>query len=103
MSTAVLTRNAGTEGDVAEAVESTTSTDLDRPWRVLLFDDDVHTFEEVIVQLMKATGCSSAHAERLAWTVHTTGKAMCFEGAFEACFRVKSVLDEIALITQIEG
>lgn len=88
---------------MAEAVETRTDEGLDRPWRVILFDDDVHTFEEVIVQLVRATGCSVAHAERLAWTVHTAGKAMCFEGTFDACFRVKGVLDEIALISQIEG
>lgn len=88
---------------MAEAVETTTDAALDRPWRVILFDDDVHTFEDVIVQLVRATGCSVAHAERLAWTVHTTGKAMCFEGTFDACFRVKGVLDEIALVTHIEG
>ena len=73
------------------------------PWRVILFDDDIHTFEEVIVQLMLATSCSADHAARVAFTVHTTGKAVCFEGSFEACFRVKNVLDEIALVTQIEG
>lgn len=73
------------------------------PWRVILFDDDIHTFEDVIVQLMLATSCSADHAARIAFTVHTTGKAVCFEGSFEACFRVKNVLDEIALVTQIEG
>ena len=26
------------------------------PWRLILFDDNIHTFDEVIEQLIKATG-----------------------------------------------
>lgn len=89
-----------TDAPVAEVADETR---VALPWRVILFDDDVHTFEDVIVQLMLATSCSADHGARVAFTVHTTGKAVCFEGPFEACFRVKNVLDEIALITQIEG
>jgi ATP-dependent Clp protease adaptor protein ClpS len=87
------------EVDVAEAEEER----LDDPWRVILFDDDVHTFDEVIIQLIKATGCDTARAEQLAWQVHTEGKAAVYEGAFEECFRVQGVLREIQLVTEIEG
>lgn len=77
-------------------------TTLDTPCRVVLFNDDIHTFDEVISQLIKATGCSSAKAESLAWEVHTKGKAVCFEGALSDCLRVSGVLEEIGLHTQIE-
>jgi ATP-dependent Clp protease adaptor protein ClpS len=87
------------EVDVAEAEEER----LDDPWRVILFDDDVHTFDEVILQLIKATGCDTARAEQLAWQVHTEGKAAVYEGVFEECFRVQAVLREIQLVTEIEG
>ena len=76
---------------------------MDALWRVILFNDDVHTFEEVIHQLTFATSCSSSHAERLAWEVHTRGKAVVFDGQFEECFRVQSVLREIELITELRG
>jgi ATP-dependent Clp protease adaptor protein ClpS len=72
------------------------------PARVILFNDNVHTFDEVIGQLIKATRCDSARAEALAWEVHTTGKAMVFEGEMNECLRVSHVLEEIALHTQIE-
>lgn len=75
----------------------------DKPWHVLLFNDDVHTFEEVILQLMKATGCSPATAEGQAWTVHTKGKCTVFTGPFDACLAVQGVLNEIALLTEIRG
>lgn len=92
---------ATTEVEVLEEV--TTGTGLDAPWRVILFNDNVHTFDEVIFQLMKATGCSKSRAEAHAWEVHTKGKSRVYEGDMEACFRVKSILDEIALITEIQG
>lgn len=75
----------------------------DMPWRVLLFDDDIHTFEQVVVQLMKATGCSEQRAWKHAETVHNTGKDCVYSGEFDRCFRVQSILCEIQLVTQIEG
>lgn len=90
-----------TETEVA--VETEVETREDTPWRVILFDDDIHTFEEVIVQLMRATGCSAAQGEKHAWTVHTRGKDCVYEGEFEDCFRVQGVLREIQLVTEIQG
>lgn len=72
------------------------------PAKVILFNDDIHTFDEVIGQLIKATGCDSVKAEALAWEVHTRGKALVFEGPMSECLRVSGVLEEIALHTQIE-
>ena len=91
----------GTEVDVE--VEEETEERLDHPWRVILYNDDIHSFDEVIFQLIKATGCSTQEAEAHAWTVHTQGKDTVFEGAFEDCFRVQGVLREIQLVTEIEG
>lgn len=78
-------------------------SDTDAPWSVVLFNDDVHTFQEVIRQIVKATGCTSSKAEQLAWTVHTKGKATVYEGSFQDCFDVQSVLKEIDLVTEIQG
>ncbi len=72
-------------------------------WRVLLFNDEVHTFEEVIGQIIKATGCPRGTAEDLTWTVHRQGKAQVYEGEFEECLKVESVLAEIDLATRIVG
>jgi len=77
--------------------------EVDTPWHVLLFNDEIHTFEEVIHQLVKATGCTVGTAEDLAWKVHNDGKAVVFDGTFEECFRVQGVLKEIGLVTEIRG
>jgi ATP-dependent Clp protease adapter protein ClpS len=85
-------------GDLDEDVDATSQG----PATVILFNDDVHTFEEVIAQLIKATGCSTARAEAIAWEVHTRGKSAVFEGSMDECVRVSAILEEIALHTQIE-
>lgn len=75
---------------------------IGEPAKVVLFNDDVHTFEEVIHQLIKATGCSQGKAEALAWEVHSRGKAVVYTGELQRCVQVSGVLEEIQLMTQIE-
>lgn len=75
---------------------------IQEPAKVILFNDDVHTFEEVIGQLIKAIRCTESKAEALAWEVHTTGKAVVYTGELIKCMEVSSILEEIALMTQIE-
>jgi ATP-dependent Clp protease adapter protein ClpS len=77
--------------------------DQKTPWRVILYDDDIHTFDEVIGQLIKALGCSQSHAEELTYKVHNEGKAEVYKGSFEDCFEINGVLKEIQLITEIKG
>jgi ATP-dependent Clp protease adapter protein ClpS len=83
--------------------EEDTGRGTDDPWFVVLYNDEVHTFEEVINQIMKATGCARGRAEDLTWTVHNEGKATVYEGTFEECFEVQGVLQEIQLVTEIKG
>lgn len=69
--------------------------------RVLLFNDDWHTFDEVINQIIKATKCSFETARSLTFEVHVKGKAVVFSGDMRECLEVSSVLQEIGLHTQI--
>lgn len=75
---------------------------IQEPAKVILFNDDVHTFEEVIGQLIKAIKCTQSKAEALAWEVHNNGKAVVYAGEMIKCVEVSSILEEIALMTQIE-
>lgn len=76
---------------------------LDTPWTLILYDDDIHTFEEVIYQLIKALGCTMEKAEKITYTVHNEGKALVYQGSFEECLKINAVLQEIQLITEIKG
>lgn len=89
----------GVETEEQTEVEDT----VDTPWRLILFDDDIHTFDEVIHQLIKALRCSLEEAKEMTFKVHNDGKALVYEGAFEECLKINSVLQEIQLITEIKG
>lgn len=70
--------------------------------RVILFNDEIHSFDEVINQIIKAIGCDLNKATQLTDEVHNTGKAAVYEGELDECLRVSSILEEIGLLTQIE-
>ena len=70
--------------------------------RVILFNDEWHTFEEVIAQIIKAIQCSFEVARDKTFEVHVKGKSIIFSGALDMCLKVSSILEEIALHTQIE-
>ncbi len=84
-------------------VDDDTKSKLQDPWKVLLFNDDIHSFDEVIMQLIKATGCALHEAEGIALEAHFRGKAVAFTGDFAKCFKVTGVLREIQLVVEIEG
>ncbi len=88
--------------EVSLHVENDSDVAVQTPARVILYNDEMHTFEEVIGQIIKATGCDLSTAEALTWEVHTSGKAMVFQGEVPKCMRVSSVLEEIDLMTHIE-
>jgi ATP-dependent Clp protease adapter protein ClpS len=92
------------ESPGVEVLEKTEEEEnVDTPWRLILYDDDIHTFDDVINQLIKALGCTVSEAEEMTLTVHNEGKATVFEGSFEECLNINSVLQEIKLITEIKG
>jgi ATP-dependent Clp protease adapter protein ClpS len=69
--------------------------------KVILFNDDWHTFDEVINQLIKAIHCTFEAARTIAFEVHVKGKSIVFTGLLKDCLRVSAILEEIALNTQI--
>lgn len=71
------------------------------PYKVFLFNDDHHSFDEVIVQLIKAVKCSFEKARDYTFEAHVKGKAMVFQGKLSECLKVTTILEEIALHTQI--
>ena len=79
------------------------NTSVEAPWYVVLFNDEVHAFDEVVLQVMKATGHGLQRAAQVTLQAHTAGKADAFSGPFEECLRVGGVLGEIGLLTEIKG
>jgi ATP-dependent Clp protease adapter protein ClpS len=76
---------------------------LDQPWMVILFNDDHHTFDAVVDQVQKATGCSPGEAFQITYSAHTNGQAIAYVAAKLACEQVAAVLREIDLHVEIEA
>ena len=88
-----------------ETQELISPTDIDTTtenFTLILFNDNFHSFEEVIEQVMKAAGYGYDKAEAITNEVHTKGKAAVIGGRIEICLRAQSVLEEINLRTTIE-
>jgi ATP-dependent Clp protease adaptor protein ClpS len=81
--------------------ENDEKTGIKQPFKVLLFNDDWHSFDDVINQLIKAVKCSYEEARAFAFEAHVKGKAVVFNGELSECLKVTSILEEIALHTQI--
>lgn len=76
--------------------------DTDLPGTVILHNDDFHSFNDVINQLILAIRCSLEKAQIHTHEVHTKGQSRVYNGALELCLEVSSVLEEINLKTTIE-
>lgn len=87
------------EGIIEPQLEEETSVVI--AYKVILFNDDWHTFDEVISQLIKAVNCNFDSARNMAFEVHVKGQAVVFNGEMSKCLKVTSVLEEIGLRTQI--
>ena len=100
----IFTAGAGEQPDTQEDVEvaELDDTGIDLPAKVIVFNDEWHTFEEVINQIMKATGCGQNKAETLTWEIHSKGRAVVYDGDMAKCVIVSEILEEIDLSTEIQ-
>ena len=89
-----------TEVDIDELIEI--ETDTENPWKVLLFNDEEHNFDEVILQVQKAKGCTLEEAVEITLTAHSAGQAIVKIDTMEECERIAGVLQQIQLRTRIE-
>ncbi len=71
------------------------------PWNVVLYNDDHHTVNEVVLQVQKATGVALSIAFEITMQVHTKGRATCYTGSHTDCEKVAAVLREIGLSVAI--
>ncbi len=85
---------------LAEEIDSEIQTDL--PWNVILYNDDWHPFDEVILQVQKATGMSLEKSVAIVLEAHNKGRAVCYSGNLEECSRVANILKEIKLHVEID-
>jgi ATP-dependent Clp protease adapter protein ClpS len=74
---------------------------LGKPYKVILFNDDTHSMDEVALQIIKAIHCSVEQAMSIMLEAHSTGQAVVFTGSKERCELVAEILGQIKLTTDI--
>ena len=79
-----------------------TTINLGKVHKVILFNDEAHSMDEVVTQICKAINCDSNQATMIMFEAHKTGRAVVYTGHLERCEHVESVLAEIKLGTKIE-
>lgn len=70
--------------------------------RLILWNDEVNTFEHVIHCLKKYLDYSENQAEKIAWTVHTDGKCAILEGSFTELEVYRKILQQEGLTVSID-
>jgi hypothetical protein len=78
-------------------------TDIDSPVaRKLILFNSGHLWDQVILQLQKATGFDIIQCEQIAVIAHTKGKATVKSGLFDELSKINNILKEINLVTEIQ-
>lgn len=73
----------------------------DRGWIVVVYDNDKNSFEEVIMILVLATGCTLEEAEIETWEVHHLGKSVVHSAGEEECRKVAEVIQTIGIRVEV--
>lgn len=72
-------------------------TNHNRPYVVILYNDDYHGMDEVVEQLQKATGYDIERCIAIMVEAHMSSRAIAFAGSEEECERCARILRQIRL------
>ena len=70
--------------------------------KVILYNDEINSFEHVEMCLRKFCFKSSTDARNIAMEAHNKGRAVCYKGSFEECETVAMLLAENHLTVSLE-
>ncbi len=73
----------GTATDIRYSEIEETLTDTIDPFQIIVWNDDVNTFEWVIETLMEVCGHSYEQAEQCAYIIHFNGKYSVKKGSYD--------------------
>ena len=94
----VATRKPSRESRVQELPAD---PELEPGWRVILFNCECHTFEEVEAVLIKAARCSLSQARAFSWEIHSKGSAAVYHGELEHCEAVADAIGAVGLLVKV--
>lgn len=97
-----MIRFAGTETEVETFTLEEVLAGLKSSHKLILWNDEVNTFDHVIHCLVKYLDYSEPQAEKIAWTVHNDGKCAILEGSFTELEVYRKILQQEGLTVSID-
>lgn len=85
--------------DLYEAGDSAAVSD----YIVIVFDNPLNTWDQVIGILQKATGCSLEEAFNETWEVHHQGRSVVHHGDRDECQRAAAIIRTIGIDVTVES
>jgi ATP-dependent Clp protease adaptor protein ClpS len=70
--------------------------------RLILWNDEVNSFDHVINCLIKYLDYSQPQSEKIAWTVHNDGKCAILEGSFTEMEVYRKILQQEGLTVSVD-
>lgn len=70
--------------------------------RLILWNDDVNSFDHVIYCMMKYLDYTEHQAEKIAWKVHNEGKCAVLEGSFTEMEIYRKILQQEGLTVSVD-
>lgn len=70
--------------------------------RLILWNDEINTFDHVINCLMKYLDYNEPQSEAIAWTVHNEGKCTILEGSFTEVEIYRKILKQEGLSVSVD-
>jgi ATP-dependent Clp protease adaptor protein ClpS len=77
-------------GGIEAEIEAEARTQLEAPCKVILFNDEEHTYDYVVDMLVHASRLSRENAFRCAVEVDLTGRTIVHYGSLDECETVRS-------------
>ena len=77
-------------------------TSLKTSHRLILWNDDVNTFDHVIHCMVKYLDYTESQAEKIAWEVHTKGKCAILEGSYTEMEIYRKILQQEGLTVSVD-
>ena len=87
-----------TQEEVLEEVTTQTSKDT----KLVLFNDEVHTFDDVIEALVSVCGHDSVQAEQCTYIIHYKGKCAVKEGCETKLIAMCTALHDRGLTAEVQ-
>ena len=74
----------------------------EKRWRIVLYNDNRHKFDDVVSWLTETTACKSEFAMEICHVCQDQGRAVCFQGEKFACHEIAALLRRQGLQVEVD-